>query len=327
MLTSLPAAASQYLTVAVPGKWPQAMPGYHSLPTCLSSHQKSKPKLSYDQWSVGQFVLISGHHLGSVTNCSFSSTEIIYRHLWFYQYGVPSLMRGRVCNLLVQVLLVLASTVTLRSTSYRTWDHSLLSHLKLSSLFVASYGLQGYGGGILSCLHTWHHMCWFLVHSLATDPTENTTYNNSSTAACISAAAVMWFACHGNVFTEPLPSIRHLTWLHNPGIAGPCHAIIKHKVQELPIEIHAGSCVLISWYFTLWVMRLRSRKLRLTTVGDQPRWPHNTPLSTKVGTKFRRQVAAAQLVEFVSGLWATEFVFVCLGYATYIRMTSPFLQA
>jgi hypothetical protein len=38
-------------------------------------------------------------------------------------------------------------------------------------------------------------------------------------------------------------------------------------------------------------LRLRSRKLRLTTVRDPPRWLRDTPLSTKVGTKFRRQVA------------------------------------
>jgi hypothetical protein len=37
----------------------------------------------------------------------------------------------------------------------------------------------------------------------------------------------------------------------------------------------------------------RSRKLRLTTVGDPPRWPRDTPLTTKVGTKFRQQVAVA----------------------------------
>jgi hypothetical protein len=40
----------------------------------------------------------------------------------------------------------------------------------------------------------------------------------------------------------------------------------------------------------------RSRKLRLTTVGDPPRWPCDTPLSAKVGTKFRQQVAVAQSV-------------------------------
>jgi hypothetical protein len=35
---------------------------------------------------------------------------------------------------------------------------------------------------------------------------------------------------------------------------------------------------------------------RLTTVGDPPRWPRDTPLSTKVGTKFRQHVAVAQSV-------------------------------
>jgi hypothetical protein len=52
----------------------------------------------------------------------------------------------------------------------------------------------------------------------------------------------------------------------------------------------------------------RSRKLRLTTVGDPPRWPRDTPLSTKFGTKFCRQVAVDQSVYFVRGLRATEYV-------------------
>jgi hypothetical protein len=34
----------------------------------------------------------------------------------------------------------------------------------------------------------------------------------------------------------------------------------------------------------------------LTTVGDPPRWPRDTPLSTKVETKFRLQVAVDQSV-------------------------------
>jgi hypothetical protein len=37
-------------------------------------------------------------------------------------------------------------------------------------------------------------------------------------------------------------------------------------------------------------------KLRLTTVGDPPRWQGDTPLSTNVDTKFRRQVAVDQSV-------------------------------
>jgi hypothetical protein len=46
------------------------------------------------------------------------------------------------------------------------------------------------------------------------------------------------------------------------------------------------------------------RKLRLTNVGDPPHWPRDTTLSTKVGTKFRRQVAVAQSVSFACGLRA-----------------------
>jgi hypothetical protein len=35
------------------------------------------------------------------------------------------------------------------------------------------------------------------------------------------------------------------------------------------------------------------RKLRLATVGDLPCWPRDTPLSAKVGIKFRQQVVTA----------------------------------
>jgi hypothetical protein len=83
---------------------------------------KSKPesKLSYNRQSVGQSVLVSGHHLGLATNLYFFSMEIIGRYLRFFKYGAPSLMRGRVCNLLIQVLLGLASPVTLGSKSHKT---------------------------------------------------------------------------------------------------------------------------------------------------------------------------------------------------------------
>jgi hypothetical protein len=42
--------------------------------------------------------------------------------------------------------------------------------------------------------------------------------------------------------------------------------------------------------------RLWSWKLRLTAPGVQARWPRDTHLSAKVGTKFRRPVAVAQSV-------------------------------
>jgi hypothetical protein len=58
------------------------------------------------------------------------------------------------CSLPVQLLLGLGSAITLRSKSHRTRDRILLFHLRLSSLFVASYDSQDYGGGMLSRLHT-----------------------------------------------------------------------------------------------------------------------------------------------------------------------------
>jgi hypothetical protein len=93
-------------------------------------------------------------------------------------YVTSSVTRGRVCRL--QLLLDLASVVSLRSETRGTCDHILLSqirdfpnlegqvpvfipprnrvaqlcHQALCSLFVASYDSQGYGGGIRIRLHT-----------------------------------------------------------------------------------------------------------------------------------------------------------------------------
>jgi hypothetical protein len=52
-------------------------------------------------------------------------------------------------------------------------------------------------------------------------------------------------------------------------------------------------------------------------VGDPPRSPRGTPLSTKVGTKIRRQMAVAQSAKVVCGLKATGFV---LGYVLFYSM-------
>jgi hypothetical protein len=50
--------------------------------------------------------------------------------------------------------LYFAVHITYWSESRRTHNHILLSHLRLGSLLVASYDSQGYGGGILTRLHT-----------------------------------------------------------------------------------------------------------------------------------------------------------------------------
>jgi hypothetical protein len=80
--------------------------------------------------------------------------KIFFRRLHFPSCGTPSPTRGRVCNLPVQLLLGLASAVSLRSKLRRAPDHILLSHLRLGSLSVAWYDLQSYDGGILSRLHS-----------------------------------------------------------------------------------------------------------------------------------------------------------------------------
>jgi hypothetical protein len=57
--------------------------------------------------------------------------EISFRQLWVCNFVAPSLTRGRVCNLLVQLLLGLARAVTLVLKSRRTHGHILLFHLRL----------------------------------------------------------------------------------------------------------------------------------------------------------------------------------------------------
>jgi hypothetical protein len=80
-----------------------------------------KLKLSYDRRSVSQSVLMSGSHLKPITRFLFSVWQL--RVSWC---EVPSLTRGWVCNLLVQLLLGLGSQ------SRRIRDNILLCHLRLS---------------------------------------------------------------------------------------------------------------------------------------------------------------------------------------------------
>jgi hypothetical protein len=61
----------------------------------------------------------------------FILLEIFFRQLRLCYFVAPSLTRGRVCNLLVQLLLGLTRAVTLGSKSLRTHGHILLSHLRL----------------------------------------------------------------------------------------------------------------------------------------------------------------------------------------------------
>jgi hypothetical protein len=75
----------------------------------------------------------------------------------------------------------------------------------LGLLFIASYDSKGYGGIILTRLHTGRpeHSAEILLYSLCTNPTEKTVSINSSTGAFVSVAAVTWSGRPGNMFTEP----------------------------------------------------------------------------------------------------------------------------
>jgi hypothetical protein len=81
---------------------------------------KSKSKLYYDRQSVGQSVLVSGNPYGTRGQFLFL-LEIFFRQLRVCYFVAPSLTRGRVCNLLL--LLVLASAVPVGSESRGTQDH------------------------------------------------------------------------------------------------------------------------------------------------------------------------------------------------------------
>jgi hypothetical protein len=102
-------------------------PGHYEFCAPLITN-KSKSELSYDRQSVGQSVLVSGHHLGRATNFSFLfPLKLSFDNLKVCYYVVPSLTRGRVCNL--QLLLGLASTVFLGSEFCGIHNQILLSSI------------------------------------------------------------------------------------------------------------------------------------------------------------------------------------------------------
>jgi hypothetical protein len=138
--------------------------------TATNSMSKSKSVLLYHwKFTANQFVLASSP-LRPTTRDFFRLNFCGHS-----PYVTSSLTRGWVCHL--QLLLVLASAVILRSESHGNHDHVSLSRLPqlggpgprlyipqeqgdpvtpqaLGSLFVVTYDTQGYGGGIRTRLHT-----------------------------------------------------------------------------------------------------------------------------------------------------------------------------
>jgi hypothetical protein len=87
-----------------------------------------------------------------------------------------------------------------------------------------------------------------------------------------------------------------------------------------------------TWKKKQW---LRSRKLRLTAKGIPPCWPHDTPLSTKVGTKICQPVVVnlhtlSRMADIPSPLgswavlsaWATTFLTQLLHSCHFLKKTN-----
>jgi hypothetical protein len=143
-----------------------------------------KLKLIYDRQSVGQSVLVSGAHLGSMTNFSFSlkfSSDIcvfviLYRPLWredgsviylyncFWALPEQSLLSRSPAELTTIFYCLIWDSPNLEGQvpvfiSPRNRVAQLYPRV-LDSLFVASDDSQGSGGGILTRLHTGVCPCW-----------------------------------------------------------------------------------------------------------------------------------------------------------------------
>jgi hypothetical protein len=97
--------------------------------TWITEQPVPKLKLLYDWQSVGQSVLVSGTHLGPMTNFSFSLKFPLDSCCLLFCSTLSDKRMGLYFT--VQLLLGLARALTLRLKSYRTPGHILLSNLRL----------------------------------------------------------------------------------------------------------------------------------------------------------------------------------------------------
>jgi hypothetical protein len=127
-------------------------------------------KLSYDWWSVGQSVLVLGHHLGPTTNFSFLLPWNYLVQVGVRYYETSSLMRGQASSLLL--LFGLVSTVFLGSESRGTHDRILLSQFwnipGLEDQVPVFISPQELGTPVISPA-IGSNGCWPSLYSLSTD--------------------------------------------------------------------------------------------------------------------------------------------------------------
>jgi hypothetical protein len=175
---------------------------------------------------------------------AYDQIFIVVRQLRACCYGVLSLTRGRVCRL--QLLLVLASAVILGSESRWTRE---------SSLFVASYDSQGYGGGIRSRLHTGYHSWRQLLAITYPRHRPQRKYHFSQFLCCSASIRCCW-----HVFVELLPSNIRFFWLRYSASQVSCQYIYScmhiyaHNMNILDswITYPPRNCPTIRKLLNLW---------------------------------------------------------------------------
>jgi hypothetical protein len=126
--------SSAYSTV----KWRQCVPPpNHRLSSnelhgvvSLKTHRTVEVEVNLRP-TVSRSVCLGVRRPSGTSDQFFFLLEISFRQLRVCYFVAPSLTRGQVCNLLIQLLLGLARAVTLGSKSLRTHGHILLSHLRL----------------------------------------------------------------------------------------------------------------------------------------------------------------------------------------------------
>jgi hypothetical protein len=79
---------------------------------------------------------------------------------------------------------------------------------------------------------------YFVLYDLGTDRIEHTASNSFSIVGSVSVAVVTWFGCCEIVFTEPLPSVGRIFWLHNSGLNWTCHYIYVYISLRSASTVH-----------------------------------------------------------------------------------------
>jgi hypothetical protein len=134
---------NSFLTTSI---WRISMKNLSLLSECRTGYYSLELSLILQPMVSRPVCLGIKHPSGAYDQILFSLWQL--RVCWCWAL---SLTRGRVCRL--QLLLGLASAVSLWSESRGTRDHILLSQIRDFNFF-ASYDSQGYGIGIRPRLHT-----------------------------------------------------------------------------------------------------------------------------------------------------------------------------